>query len=129
MMPPLHTVTPDRRTRARVVEPLVVGAGRDDVAVKLGRGVEVVVVGGETGRSQGIGLFLREHAEGAAGLHAEPANGAHHVEHLIEGRAVGHVAPGRAHAEAGRPLRRAPVGPPPVSSSRGTSSVRATFVL
>ena len=104
------------------LEPIVVGARRDDAAVELGRGVEVVVVGGQPGVGERVGLLLRQHAERAAGFHAEPAHAADHRR-----------APG---SNAGRPARRArprpcrsasrparvPAGRRVVSSSIDTSS-------
>jgi len=47
-----------------------------------------VVVGGEAGPCQCIGLFLGEHAKGAARLQAESADRTHHVEHLLESRSA-----------------------------------------
>ena len=41
------------------LEAIVVGARRDDLAVELGRGVEVVVVGGEAGLGEALGLLAR----------------------------------------------------------------------
>ena len=41
------------------VEPVLVDARRRDFAVVLGRGVEVVVVGGEAGGAEVAGLFFR----------------------------------------------------------------------
>ena len=74
------------------------------LTVELGRGVEVVVVGGQTGIAERVGLLLGQHAERAARLHAQTANHPHHLEHAFELRTVGHVAPGGAHAEARRAL-------------------------
>ena len=101
MMPPQQTSTPARRTRCERIQPVLVAARGDDLAVELSRGVEIVVVGGEPGFRQAIGLSLIEHAEGDASLHVERAHAAHHVEHAVEGIAVLHLAPGGAHAEAG----------------------------
>ena len=59
-----------------------------------------MVVGGEPGLGQAVGLGLIEHAEGDASLHVERTHAAHHGEHAVERLAVLHLAPGRAHAEA-----------------------------
>jgi hypothetical protein len=50
------------------VEPVLVGAGGNDLAVKLRRGVEVVVVVVEPRPLQPLRLRAVEHAEGDAGL-------------------------------------------------------------
>ncbi len=90
-------------TRDRV-EPLGVRARRDDAAVELGRGVEVVVVGRASGLRERVGLRLRQHAERAAGFHAERANASHHRQHAIEFFALGRISPCGAHAEPRRAL-------------------------
>ena len=66
----------------------------------LGAGVEVVVVGGEAGLGQALGLGVGEHAGGDAGLQAQLAHAPHHLEHGLKGGAVADFAPGPAHAEA-----------------------------
>src|SRR5690606_6512739 len=53
------------------LEAVFVGAGGDDFAVVLGAGVEVVVVGFQSGLFQAVGLVGRQHAEGHAAFHAE----------------------------------------------------------
>jgi hypothetical protein len=81
------------------VEPVLVVASRDDRAVVLGCGVEVVVVVVEAGVAQLLGLAILEHPERAAGLQAQRLHRAHHVDdggHVARLRA----APRRAHAEA-----------------------------
>ena len=72
----------------------------DDGAVEFRRRVEIVIIGGETGLGEPVGLGLRQHAERDARLHAELAHALHHDEHAVEIFAVLHLAPGRAHAES-----------------------------
>ncbi len=82
------------------------GVGADDVRVMLGRGVHVVVVGGDTGFLEVGGFFRAEFAEGDADFHAELGNVAHDVEYLVEFLgAFAHAFPRRAHAEAGGAVR------------------------
>ena len=83
------------------VETVLVLARRDDLAVELRRGVEVVVVVVEAGVLERLGLAVLQHAERAAGLEPQRLDRAHHVEHRRE-VAILRPAPGRAHAEAGR---------------------------
>ena len=45
---------PASRTQAMRVEPVLIGARGDDLAVELGRGVEIVVVGGEPGFGEAL---------------------------------------------------------------------------
>lgn len=82
------------------VEAILVGAGGDDLVVVVGAGVEVVVVGGEPGFGEAFGLGVGEHAEGAAGLEAEGADGFDHVEDLVELFAVARGTPCGTHAES-----------------------------
>jgi hypothetical protein len=63
-----------------------------------------VVVGRQTGGGKRVGLFLLQHAQGAARLHAQPAHDPHHLEDLLKRGSVRHVTPRRAHAEPCRPL-------------------------
>ena len=86
-------------------QPILVGSRGNDVAVKLGGRVEVVVVGGESRVCQQVGLFLSQHAERAAGFHSERANSADHFQDLTESGIFGNVTPCRTHAESGRSLR------------------------
>src|SRR4029450_8251881 len=86
---------------AERVEPLLVGAGRDDLAVELGRGIKVVIVVVEAGSPELPRLLRREHAERGAGLEPERAHAMDHRTHLVE-LAVLRLAPGPPHAEAAR---------------------------
>ena len=84
------------------VEPILEGVGRDDVPVVLGRGVDVVVVGGHAGLAEFLRLDLAELAEGHAHLHAKFPDVADDVEDLLEpAGAIADALPGRAHAETG----------------------------
>jgi hypothetical protein len=85
------------------LEAVIEGARGDDLVVVLARGVDVVVVGREARLLELVGLLAVQHAGGDAGLHAERAHAAHHLEHLVELAAVllG-AAPRGAHAEARR---------------------------
>lgn len=76
-------------------------AGADDFAIKLGRGVDVVIVVIEAGGFEPFGLWASQHPEGNASLHAHGLDGMHHVDHALK-LGIGRVAPGRTHAEAGR---------------------------
>ena len=104
-----------RRARLQRVEPVVIGPRGDDLVVIIRPGIEVVVIGGEPGLREARRLRGVQHAERDAGLHAERAHAAHHVEHGVEFRAVAHIAPGGAHAEAvgAGLLARAPRPPAP----------------
>ena len=79
-------------------------ACRNDIAVELGRGIQVVVVVVESGFLEALCLRPGQHAKRHAGLHAEIAHGPDHFDHLVE-ISVGRVAPGRPHAEASRAFR------------------------
>ena len=82
------------------LQALAVGAGGDDVAVELRRGVQVVVVVVEAGGCQRAGLLLVELAQGHAGLQAQCLDAFDHFQHV--GHVLGRrVLPRRAHAEAG----------------------------
>jgi len=83
------------------VEAILVFAGGDDLAVELGRGVEVVVVVVEACVLQLLGLAVLQHAQGGAGFQAQGLHFAHHVQHGFEVALLG-ATPGRAHAEARR---------------------------
>ena len=61
-MPPQHTWMPARLHARERLQPLVVGAGRDDRAVELARGVEVVVVRGQPGVGEPLRLLVGQHA-------------------------------------------------------------------
>ena len=82
-------------------EAVVEGVGGDDVRVMLGRGVDVVIVGGDTGVFQLARFGLAELAERHTHFHAERGDVAHDVEDVIEFLgAAAHAFPGRSHAEA-----------------------------
>ena len=86
---------------AQRLQTLTVGAGGDDIAVVLRRGVEVVVVVIQPRCGQRLGLLLIELAEGHAGFQAhglDPFDHLQHVGHVLGRR----VLPGGAHAETCR---------------------------
>ena len=100
------------------IEPVLIGAGGDDVAVKLRRGVEVVVVVVKAGCTEARRLIGGEHPERHAGLHAEPAHLFNHSQD------VGHVllfgvAPGGPMQKRDEPLALA---------SRARSSTFSTSI-
>ncbi len=83
------------------IQPVLVGAGGDDLAVEFGRGVEVMVVVIESGLAQLRGMFPAQHTQRRTGLHAQRAHLADHLSHNLK-VAVAWFAPGRTHAEARR---------------------------
>ena len=112
MIPPQHTLRPAPRTGGQGVEAVLIGAGGNDLRVKLARGIEVVVIEIEPRSGELLRLRGAEHAEGRAGLKSERAHGLDHVnnerEVLILGRAVrGSHAKARGPGVAGARGRRA----------------------
>ena len=87
---------------AQGLQAVLVAAGGDDLAVIVGRGVEVVVVVVEAGGAQAHALLARQHAQRDAGLQPQRLDLAHHLAHRVEVAVLG-AAPGGAHAEAPRP--------------------------
>ncbi|MCY1395526.1 hypothetical protein D9M71_104710 [compost metagenome] len=83
------------------LQAFAVGAGGDDAAVELRRGIEVVVVVVEAGLGQRFGLLLIQATEGHAGFQAHGFHAFDHLQHVrhVLGR---RMLPRRAHAEAGR---------------------------
>ena len=81
------------------IEPVLVHAGRNDFAVERRRGVEIVIVVVETRVLERLRLPVLQHAERAAGFHAERLHPTHHGEHRHE-VAILRPAPRSAHAEA-----------------------------
>ena len=105
MIPPQHTVIPGCSDAGKSFQPVLICSSGNDVAVKLGRRVQVVVVRGESRLCQQVGLFLSQHAERAAGFHSQSANSSDHFQDLIESGIFGYVPPRGAHAESCRALR------------------------
>ena len=88
------------------IEPILVGAGGDDLLVVLGRGIEIMIVIIEPGSFQLARLLAGQHAQRDAGFHAQVLDQADHFDDPVE-VLVGRIAPGRAHAEtAGAVLLR-----------------------
>ena len=86
------------------VEPVLVGAGGDDLPVVLRGGVEVVVVVVEPGPRERLRLLPGQHPEGRAGLHPEVLHRRDQLADLPHLR-VGRAPPRGPHAEAGGPAR------------------------
>src|SRR5205823_8742695 len=82
-------------------EAIAVFARGDDLAVELGRCIEVVVVVIEPGSLERFGLTVLEHAKRRAGLESQRLDLAHHGEHRLE-IAISRTTPRGAHAEARR---------------------------
>ena len=84
------------------LQALIVRAGGDDSGVEFTGGVEVVVVCGQAGVLQFLGLVLVDHAEGDTDLHVHLSDTRDHLLDVLEtGLAAAHVTPGGTHAEAG----------------------------
>ncbi len=84
------------------VQAVLEGACGDDLAVELGRGVQVVVVIVQAGSLKARRLVATEHAQRHAGFKAQRLDLAHHVQHAHE-ILLARAAPGGAHAEAAGP--------------------------
>ncbi len=80
------------------VQPVLIVAGTDDVAIKFRRRVQIVVVVIEARLFQLLSLLVVEHPQRGAGLHPEAAHGLDHFNHTQHVR-IGRLAPGSAHAE------------------------------
>ena len=100
-MPPQQTLMPAIADLGQRVQAILVGSGGDDLAVKLGRGVEIVVVIIEASLLEAHGLRLRQHAEGDAAFQAERLDALDHGANRVE-VAILRRAPGCAHAESAR---------------------------
>ena len=83
---------------AQRIEAFLIGTGSDDVAVHLGRGVEIVVVIIEPGGAEALRLFVGEHPQGDAGLEPKGLDALHHLADPVE-ITVLRAAPRGAHAE------------------------------
>src|SRR6185436_2611496 len=81
------------------IQPVVLGAGRNDFAVELGRSIYIVVVVVEAGGLELLGLAFPEQTQRRATLEPFRAHRLHHFDHLLELALLG-AAPGRAHAKA-----------------------------
>ena len=84
---------------AERVEPMLIIACRNHVTVKLGRGIEIVVVVIEAGVFQFFCLALAQHAERGAGFQTECFDFTDHFFNLFE-VAIFRFAPCCAHAKA-----------------------------
>ena len=81
-------------------EAIFINTRGDNVTVKVGRSVEIVIVSGEAGIFEARGLRIGEHAERAADFEIESGDAADHFEYGVEFFSFRNVAPGRAHAKA-----------------------------
>ncbi len=87
------------------LEAITEGVGADDLRVKFRRRVDVVIVSGHPGGAEFARFDRTDLAERDANFHAELADFAHGLEHLLKLRcAIAHAFPGRAHAEASSAL-------------------------
>jgi hypothetical protein len=66
------------------VEAVLIGTRRDDLAVEVGGGVEVVVVIVESGIGQCLGLMVGKHPECHARLHTEVGDGVDCLRNLVD---------------------------------------------
>ncbi len=84
------------------LQAILEGPGGNDFSVKLGGGIEIVIVGSQPRVLEPSRLRVGQHPQRAARLHPQGAHAAHHRQDGIERRAVFDFSPGSAHAEAGR---------------------------
>src|SRR5690348_10026659 len=80
---------------------IIVSPGGDDLAVVLGRRIEIMIVVVEARRLESLGLVSCEHAQRDAGLHTKRLNGLDHLTDAVEVLVLGR-APRGAHAEPRR---------------------------
>ena len=66
------------------VEPILIITGRDDVAIKFGRRVEIVIIKIQPRFFQTLGLRFLQHAQGGAGFHSQCLDGLDHFFYGIE---------------------------------------------
>jgi len=103
MMPPQQTVNPGRAHARNGGETLVVGAGRDDLAVELGRRVEVVVVAVRPA-SKRASAWSCSSIPSVQQASMPSARTRGHLEHRSNCGPRGTSRPRGAHAEARRAL-------------------------
>src|SRR5579872_2467296 len=90
--------------RCNGVQPLLVYARADNVAVKLGRGIQVVVIGGKACLLQLPRLVWSEHSQRAADFNVQRGHCSHRFQHRIEFWSLRRLPPGRSHTEPRRPI-------------------------
>lgn len=90
------------------IEAVLIFTRRNDVIVKLRRGIPVVVVVIESGFFQAIDLALFQHAERGAGFQPERLDFAHHLFDLLHVTFFRRTS-GGAHAKARRAVGLAPI--------------------
>src|SRR5207302_4382925 len=76
-----------------------IAARADDATVKLGRGIQIVVIGGQPRGGEALSLIVRQHSQRAADFEVERGDGSHHFQNSVEVAAVSNFTPRRAHAE------------------------------
>ena len=89
---------------------VVVISGGDDLPVKFGRSVEVVIVSRQPCFGQAAGLGIVEHAQRAANFHAKLGHTANHFQDIFKILAFLHLPPCSTHAETGRPFAAGTAG-------------------
>ena len=88
---------PDMLQRAQSV---LVISRRDDLAVKLGGRIEIVVVGIQAGIGETLRLRFIQHAKRATYFQSNRRHASDHFKHRLELRTIADLAPGRTHAES-----------------------------
>src|SRR5258708_5375534 len=81
-------------------QPVLVVARRNNLAIKLGGCVEVMVVSVESCLSQAMGLRLVQHPESATNFQSKRGHAADHAQNGIEFRAIAYLAPCGSHAKS-----------------------------
>ncbi len=84
------------------IETLLVGARGNDLRIELRRGIQIVVVRGQSRGFQSLRLTGREHAQRRADFHAQRRHLLDHLQDGVERLAVVHLTPRGTHAEARR---------------------------
>ena len=85
-------------------QPVFIIARRDDLAVKLGGCIEVVVVGMEARFSETAGLGFVQHTKRATDFHSKRRHTANHFQNRVEFRPITDLTPSGPHTESTDPL-------------------------
>ena len=86
------------------IQPILVGAGRDDLGVVGFRGIQIMVVVIEPGRLQTLRLTIGQHAQRYAGFEPQGFDALDHLADALD-VAIIRAAPGGSHAETTGALR------------------------